>query len=89
MILKKWNVEFEANKKPQNVQQVQEILPGFPMMFWKKEILEEIGEKIDKFVALEENWEQKVDRTCTKILIEVDLRDGLFKESQLELHGSL
>ena len=59
------------------------------MMFWNKEILEEIGEKINKLVALEENWEQKVDRRCAKILIEVDLRDGLFEEIQLEIHGSL
>ena len=59
------------------------------MMFWKKEILEAIGGKIGKFVALEEKWEKKVDRRCEKILIKVDLCNGLFEEIQLELHGSL
>ena len=53
-ILKKWNVDFEANIEPQNVQQVWAILPGLPLMLWKKEILEAIGGKIRKFIALEE-----------------------------------
>ena len=65
------------------------ILPSLPIMFWKKEFLEAIGGKIGKFIALEENWEQKVDRRCAKILIEVDLCDGLFEEILLELHRSL
>ena len=59
---KKWKVDFEADREPQNVQKVREILPGLPMMFWKKEILEAIGGKIGKFIVPEENWEQKVDK---------------------------
>ena len=57
-------------------------------MFWKKEMLEATRGNIGKFIALEENWEQKVDRRCTKILIKVYLCDGLFEEISLELHGS-
>ena len=57
------------------------------MMFWQKETMEAIGDQIGKFVPLEEGWEQKVDRRCTKFLIEVDLRDGLYEEIHLELHG--
>ena len=49
------------------------------MMFWQKEIMEAIGSKIGKFTALEEGWEQKVDRRSARILIEVDLRDGLYE----------
>ena len=56
------------------------------MMFWQKETMEAIGDKIGKFVSLEEVWEQKVDRRCAKVLIEVDLRDGLYEEIYLELH---
>ena len=58
------------------------------MMFWKKETMEAIGDKIGKFLALEEGWEQKVDMRCAKILIEVDLHDRLYEEIHLELHGS-
>ena len=72
-ILKKWNVDFEAIKEPQNIQKISAILPGLPMMFWKKEILEAIGDKLGKFVSLEEEWEKKVDIRCAKVLIEVAL----------------
>ena len=82
-------MDFEANKEPQNIQKIWAILRGLPMMFWKKEILEAIGDKIGKFVPLEEEWDQKVDRRCTKVLIKVDLCDGLFQEIHLDLDGSL
>ena len=87
--MKKWSVDFDANIEPQNVQKVWSILPSFPMMFWQQEILEVVGEKIGKFIALEEGWEQKVEKRSIRILIEVDLRDSLCKEIQMEMHGSL
>ena len=51
--------------------------------------MEAIGGKIDKFIDLEEGWEQKVDRRSVRILIEVDLRDGLYEEIHLEMHERL
>ena len=60
LILKNWSVDFDANREPQNVQNIWAIFPGLPIMFWKKEIMKAIGDKIGKFVALEEEWEQKV-----------------------------
>ena len=33
LILKNWNVDFDANREPQNVQKIWAILPGLPMMF--------------------------------------------------------
>ena len=54
MILKNWNVDYEAVKGPHNVQQVWKILRGLSIMFWKKEILEAIGGKIGKFIASKE-----------------------------------
>ena len=51
--------------------------------------METIGGKIGKFIALEEGWEQKVDKRSAKILIEVDLCDGLYEEIHMEMHESL
>ena len=51
LILKKWSMDFDANRELQNVQRVWTILPGLPMMFWKKEIMEAIGSKIGKFIG--------------------------------------
>lgn len=51
--------------------------------------MEAIGNKIIKFVALEENWDTKVDRRCAKVLVELDVRDGLYEEIKVEMHGSI
>ena len=57
------------------------------MVFWKQHILESIGNKIRKFIKLEEDWEDKIDRRCTRILIELDMRDGLFEEIVIKMHA--
>ena len=40
-------------------------------------------------MALEEDWESKIDRRCARILVEMDLRDGLFEELVINMHGGL
>ena len=58
------------------------------MMLWKEECLREIGNKVGKFVALEKDWETKVDRRCARILVELDLKDGLYEEIVINMHRS-
>ena len=55
------------------------------MIFWKKPVLEAIRDKLGRFISLEENWDTKTDRRCAKILVEMDLRDGLYEEIKLWL----
>ena len=57
--------------------------------FWKERILEAIGNKLGKFIALEDDRESKIDRRCARILVEMDLRDGLFEELVIKMHGSI
>ena len=47
--------------------------------FLEKRIFKTIGNKMGKFRMLEEEWETKVDRRCARILVELDLREGLFE----------
>ena len=39
-------------------------------------------------MALEPDWETKVDRRCARILVELDLKDGLYEEILINMHGS-
>ena len=39
-------------------------------------------------MALEDDWESKVDRRCARIMVEMDLRDGLYEEIVIKMHGS-
>ena len=58
------------------------------MVFWQQHILEAIGNKIGKFINLEDNWENKVEKRCTRILVELDVRVGMFQEIIIQIHGS-
>ena len=51
------------------------------MVFWKEEYLESIGNKLGKFVALEDGWDTKFDLRCAKILVEKDLRNMKFMKN--------
>ena len=84
-----WTVDFKAKKALHNIQQIWVVLPGLPMIFWQSKIFEAIGTKLGKFIATEENWEEKVDRMCANILVEMNPRDGLFEELKIVMHGSV
>ena len=75
-------------REPHNLQQVWEILRGLPMIFWQKHILEGIGNKIGNFIKIKDDWEGKKDRRCARILVELDLREGLFEEIIIKMHES-
>ena len=88
LILHKWRIGFDATEEPFNIQQVWVIMSGLPMMFWYEECLKAIGNNISKFVALEPDWETKVDLWCAKILVELDIKEGLYEEVLINMHGS-
>ena len=82
-------VDFNVYRTPHNVEQIWVIVPGLPMVFWQPKIFEAIGNKWGNFIAMEENWEEKLDRRCAQILVEMDMRDGLFEELNIVMHGSV
>ena len=58
------------------------------MVFWQEEYLEAIGNKLAKFVALEDGWDTKVDRRCTKFLVGLDLKNRFYEELIIKMHNS-
>ena len=59
------------------------------MVFLQQQVLEVIGKKFGKFIKLEDDWEDKIDRICAQILIELDMREGLYEEIVIKMHGSI
>ena len=45
--------------------------------------------KLGICVDLEDNWETKIDRRCSGILVEMDMREGLFEEIIIVMHESV
>ena len=59
------------------------------MVFWKKMIFEAIGNKLGNFIAIEENWEDKIDRRCNRILVDMNMRNDIYEEIKIIMHGSV
>ena len=59
------------------------------MIFWQPKLFEAIGNKLGNFIATEENWEENIDRRCAWILVDMDMRDNLYEELKIVLHGSV
>jgi len=53
------------------------ILPGLPLLFWSREALESIGNKIGTIFGLDPNWASKKDRQWAWLQVEVNVREGL------------
>ena len=51
-------------------------------------MFEAVGNRLGKFISMEENWETKLDPRCAKILMEMDLRNILYEELKIVMHGS-
>ena len=52
-------------------------------------MLEAIREKFGKFISVEEKRERKIDKRRARILVELDIRNGLYEEIMLDIKGSI
>jgi hypothetical protein len=86
LILQHRGVDFDLARAPKAMEKVWAILPGLPLVFWSKDSLEYLGNKIGKFLALNLVWESKVDRRWAWVQVEVNLRDSFLGEV-IFMHG--
>ena len=62
-------------------------MPDLPLSLCRKDALEFIGNKIGKFIRLEDGWDSNIDRHRARILVEVNLMEGLLEEIEMVLLG--
>lgn len=62
LVLKEWSISFDPARDVLSPSKIQAILPNLPLIFWREEILKDIGNSIGVFVGLEPSWDTKVDR---------------------------
>ena len=80
LFLKEWKINFDVEREPHNLQHIWVLLLGLPMVFGKEDFCIASGNKLGWFVSMEEGWDSKVDKQCTRMLVELDLREGLLEE---------
>ena len=56
------------------------IISALPFPFWNKRLLEGIANTIGRFVALEEDFMSVFDKRKAKVLVEMDISQGLPSE---------
>lgn len=69
-------VDFNPKHEPITIQHIWVIILGLPVPFWRKSILEFIGNKIGMFLSLEEGWDPKPNRRWDRLQVEVDLHES-------------
>ena len=56
---------------------------GFPFPLWNRSLLEGIGNTIGRFVAVEDDFMNAYDKRIAKILVELDISNGLPADSDI------
>jgi hypothetical protein len=56
----------------------------FALELWSEEILKTIGNSLDKFIAVEEKFQQQYEKQVVKVLVEPDISKGILENIELE-----
>jgi hypothetical protein len=84
-----WHVAFNPEKELIRYRNLWVLMPGCPLAVWNREAFMEIGNSIGKFLYVDPGLLAGSDRRMGKLLVEVDMFDGLSPEIELEWRGVL
>lgn len=84
LVLERWYVAFDPETAPIRKRHIWAILLGFPLPWWKLEILIQTANSLGKFVQLDLASLQSFDKICATIMIEVDVTNGLPAEIEIK-----
>lgn len=79
LLLKIWTLLFDANKEKLGELLVWVRLPTLPPLLWTKDVIKAIGGEIGELLEAYISFLSTRTRRVAKILVRLDLRDGLFK----------
>jgi len=79
-----WFPEFDADTMVVTKMPVWVRLPNLPLPFWHHEVLEDIGNRLGKFIISDEERREQGLFTYARICVEIDLSKGLPDKIQLQ-----
>jgi hypothetical protein len=82
--INKWKLVFDLGKEPSCMQKIWVMLPKSLIELWCRKIMEGIGNFLGNFITLEYKWWNNEDYRVFKLLVEMDLREGLLVEIDIE-----
>jgi len=79
-----WFPEFDADTMVVTKMPVWVRLPNLPLPFWHPEVLEDIGNRLGKYIISDEERREQGLFTYARICVEIDLSKGLPDKIQLQ-----
>jgi hypothetical protein len=86
VVLKMWTPLFDARRERFDIALLWVRLPGLPMDFWSPSIFKNIGYALGVFLEADASYENSRDMTMARILVSLDVREGLAEEMEIS-HG--
>jgi hypothetical protein len=87
LMLKRWWVSFDPTTDYFCFCHLWVLLPGFPLQLWNEKALEAIGNKLGRYISLDEYSLRAPDRRLGKVLVEVDIHSGLLESLEINWRG--
>lgn len=82
-LLKPWHPLFDASCERVDSVPLWVHLPGLPLQYWKEYHLREIGNLVGTFLEADLSFLETQQRQVTRILVNVNIREGLAEDMQL------
>lgn len=80
LVLKRWHDSFDPAKERLLFRHLWVLLPGFPLHFWTLDVCVGIGNRLGRFLFVDESIFSSADKRVARILVEIDISQGLLEE---------
>jgi hypothetical protein len=77
MMIKRWRLDFNPDTESFQMCHLWVLLPGLPLHLWNAVAMEAIGKSLGSFVSLDDSVMSAPSRKMGKILVEIDIHEGL------------
>ena len=88
-MLNRWHVAFDPLREMVVKRHLWVILLAQPFPLWSKGLLEGIANTVGRFVALEDDFQSIFDKRMEKVMVELDISQGLPVEVEYYVMTSL
>jgi hypothetical protein len=87
LMLKRWRVAFDPITEHFQHRHLWVLLPRLPIHFWTEGAMKAIGNALGRFISLDNSSLQNSSRKLGRILVEIDIHEGLPKILDIEWRG--
>jgi hypothetical protein len=89
LMLKRWCLSFNPTTKYFSFRHIWVLLPSLPLQMWNLKALEAVGNAIGHFLKIDDADLLSLDKRMAKVLVEVDIHEGLLEVLEIEWRGLL